>query len=398
MAGMEIFGWLSALCGIFLFPAYLKDARIDCRSKLIFGLLLALFLSNVLSALSHGYSSKDVIDIIGRMRWTLLLIFLVPAVSFLSDKKLFMLLKYVVGLGFIISIYAIFQHLTGKDFIRSTNRAVTYLGEYSGGLKFYRSAGFLSSPMTFGNSFGLFVSAVVGYLLSRSIFRNKLLVSVAILGGMALYATYTRGVWFSFVCCILIAVIMLFPKRKAALLSGAASAFGVLIFIFSAAFRMRILEVFDFNYASLINRLNLWSANIAMFKDFPLLGVGYGKNEDLALTYLDRLAINTRFTGHAHNTFIQFLSGTGLVGTVIYTAISVLLLVENYKLMRGGEPHSPRTALFFGLFIAQIFLHLSGLTECSFKDAEVTHFAVVIFALILASRLKNNLRPACCAA
>lgn len=66
-------------------------------------------------------------------------------------------------------------------------------------------------------------------------------------------------------------------------------------------------------------RLLLWQSSIAMWKDYPWLGIGFGHWNDVYLHggYISPLAKEPNLP-HSHNTFLYILSSTGLVGAMGY--------------------------------------------------------------------------------
>ena len=96
------------------------------------------------------------------------------------------------------------------------------------------------------------------------------------------------------------------------------------------------------------NRFTLWKINIAMFKDYPILGIGsfINADKDLLLKYREKAGVSKKYIRflsiyekpmyHAHNTYLQFLSGTGLIGFSLFIIFIIqlirilLYLVSNY--------------------------------------------------------------------
>lgn len=68
------------------------------------------------------------------------------------------------------------------------------------------------------------------------------------------------------------------------------------------------------------NRIYFWGLAIQLFNENPLLGVGWGRFQDYCEMYL-------AYRAHAHNTFIQLLCETGVVGFAAYAGWMVTLLI-----------------------------------------------------------------------
>jgi O-antigen ligase len=69
------------------------------------------------------------------------------------------------------------------------------------------------------------------------------------------------------------------------------------------------------------NRVELWSSAAAIFLDFPLLGAGPGMYEKLLYVYAPFGNYSEGVIHlHAHNSFLELLAETGLVGACMFSA------------------------------------------------------------------------------
>ena len=112
----------------------------------------------------------------------------------------------------------------------------------------------------------------------------------------------------------------------------------------------------------------------------PILGVGYEYNDVLIAGVYQKLNIIDAPASHAHNTYMQFLSGTGLLGLGCFLVFIFKLMTANLKLIRQKNFH-----LYAGIFGALISILVGGLTECNFKDAEVNHLFIFLGAILSSS-------------
>ncbi len=383
MAGMEIFGWLSFLLG--LFSAWqMRSAAFPSRPLLRAGdySLLALLVVIVLSALLKAPETSDKVFIIGNARFVLLFLGLRLAIETLPLEKIEKSFHTIIAVLGIVGLYAIFQHFTGIDYIRGHREPVSKVF-FEGGFS-YRARGMWGHPVTFGHSISMSLAMLLGYAIVARRSKWKYAAWAAVVAcGLGLLWSYTRGAWIGAAASVF--VMSLYLGRRVAIASVLA---GVILVgggsIASERFRDRLASIVSLTNQSNTERLDVWRANIAMFKDNPILGVGYGVNEEIIGDYYAKLGITQEFGGHAHNNYLQFLSGTGILGFIAYTAFSLIFLFMSHRLLRTLPPEAywPR-AIALGALGAQVALHVGGLTECNFKDAEVNHQYMLILALLM---------------
>lgn len=383
MAGMEMFGWLSfaVVIGFSIYrrkDPWFKSPILELGDKC----LLALLVIIILSALIAAPDSSDKVFIIGNARFVLLFIALRLGLEALSFEQIEKGMKALGVAIILISLYAISQHFTGKDLIRGASDPISQV--WTGGGAEYRSRGMWGHPVTFGHSMALSFTMCLGALAVYYRKRTHLIVFglASLLSGISLIYSYTRGAWIAVAAAVF--VMSLYLGRKVAIASIVS---GVLLVGgaagFSAKFRDRLVSIVSTTNQSNTERIDVWKANIAMFKENPILGVGYGVNEEIIGQYYEKLGIKQEFGGHAHNNYLQFLSGTGILGFLAFTAFSLIFLYMAHRLLHTLPPEASwARAIALGALGAQVALHAGGLTECNFKDAEVNHQYMLILALL----------------
>lgn len=149
--------------------------------------------------------------------------------------------------------------------------------------------------------------------------------------GMGILLSLSRGGILALVLeATLIVLIGMKGKRRLILLPvlGLASAIAI-----GYQFSQReVNDAQNSNYTaqdSAAGRRELWRAGIAMFIDKPLLGVGSRQFGEQSRFYGD---ITRSHWGYpAHNTYVEILSGSGLVGFVAFALMSYNLLRELWR-------------------------------------------------------------------
>lgn len=392
MAGMEIFGWLTfALTAAYAFrkPSGEYIQAMDLEPNLPWKTCLALLIITILGFVVNGTETADPLHNIGSQRW----MFLLATHSFalalwppsIKGYKFFLFFTSVVA------VYAIFQSITGIDLMRpGSNRAVQPL-DLEAAIPLWRSAGFYGSPLQYGYNFGQFVCLPLAMVLlmarekstRNGIFWFSLIAYVLI--SLSIVTTFTRGAWIaSGLAHLLMAFIV--SWRLAACLSGIGGAVLAILFFTVEQFRLRVLTFFDFNYASNSDRLLLWKANLQMFKDYPILGIGYQENETRSGEYLARLGYPDAFTGHAHSNYLQMLAGTGITGFVTYMFLISFMLWLTWRLWKAlPKDMIWQRAIALGALGAQIQLHIGGFTECNFQRGTTNHILMVVWGLVIST-------------
>lgn len=389
MAGMEIFSWLSAAVVIFVLLWQIPLKKED-RLPLTIVPAIDLALVGIILVVAIGAALAEpggagFVTIIGRVRWILLFFFIRTGLSWIWSERFSMILSFLIGLCMVIAIYSIIQHFTGIDILRDSQRAVIPFTYALGSRIAYRVSGLLDSPMTWAHAAAMFVCypAALFFLRARRYtgYHWWLAASVVLIG-LSVILTFTRGAWISTAIALLI--VGLYAGRRAVGLAVLGLAVvGGIIYGISPNVRARIALTFDPNYTSNIERMNIWNANIQMYKDHPLVGVGYGENERLIGTYYERMGITDSLKGHAHSTYFQWLSGTGALGFTLFMVFILGMLWMSHRLwMMIPRERLEDRALVLGAIGSQVAMHVGGLTECNFKDAEVNHQFMFTLAMV----------------
>lgn len=384
MAGMEVFGWFTFL----LTMSYVLRPQSEIKPREIAPYIpwkacLTLLVITILGVAINAKDPEVVYDI-GSQRWMLLLASSSLAIALCPPgRKGYRFFLIFISLT---ACYAIFQSMTGIDLMRpGSHRAVQPLDGMEAP---WRSAGWFGSPLQYGYIAGMHVCLPLALVLLN--YRRRQgwifwgsLTAVALVGASIL-TTFTRGAWIALACAWIAMAFIAAPKIAGAFVVGGGFLIGALT-KFSESFSDRLHEIFDIHHFSNAERLFLWKANWEMFKDYPLLGLGYSENENRAGEYVARLGRPDAFTGHAHNNYLQFLSGTGITGLLTYLFIIGFMMTITYRLWKSlpADALWPR-AIALAAIGAQIHLHVGGFTECNFKTGTTNHNVMIVWALVIA--------------
>ncbi len=327
----------------------------------------------------NGPFDQIALSKLGEFKWILFLYLLLFAVvrSRLSEDIIPWITVPVVLAGG----YAVAIAFGGTDLLK--NEAL----ELSGKDGFARTGGLFSDSMTLAHVYGIIFCWFFGCLLTYGRYRERralwLAVSVIALG-LTVLLTFTRGVWGALaVATLLMSFVFSFRLGLFVSLLGGLS-FGAL-FQFWPSFQQRLVETLSSTKGYDSERLWIWKANWQVFRDHPVWGVGYGQNRDLMPEYFKRIgAPDSTLVSHAHNQYLHFLAGTGIVGLLVYLLVLILFLRLSFKVWNRISDRYPfHRGLCLGLIGAQITFILGGITEANFESSKVKYAIVMTWALVL---------------
>jgi O-antigen ligase len=384
-AGMEILGWLSAL--LVMIVLGVESRRNKELLKKVFlpvdWVLLGFVVVVILGALINTPDRIGKIHAVGSSRWALLFILLRVGLTWIwSDRVFKKMLYFLMALIGVISLYSIWQYFNGLDLLRLHRGPMIPFGYSESGRPFYRVGGMWGTPMTFAYSLVLSMSFPLAFFIVRAEKGKRawLISSVMIASTFALMASLTRGAYLAAAGALIYLAINSI-RRGTALIVGAFLIFYVATNWAFPEIKQRIHKITDTTSSSSTYRFDLWRANFEIVKEFPLLGVGYGVNEEVLQEFYPRIGKASGFNGHAHNTFLQIAAGTGALGFVLFFLFTIYFLRMNWQLRRTAQPGWQK-GFIEACLAAQIALHIGGLTECNFKDLEVNHqFMLILMAL-----------------
>jgi O-antigen ligase len=217
-------------------------------------------------------------------------------------------------------------------------------------------------------------------LASLSGWTGRLLAGVALLAyAAAIYTTFSRGGLLGFFAVLLVIGL----RVRSQVMRLAAVGLMVLGLIAALYFWKRDAGFESLGEDVTVNqRLITVKAGLEMFADHPLLGVGAGCSVVGFATYAPG-GVLTHKALMVHNTFVQVLAETGLLGAVPYLLLFGSALLGAHRLARrraGVDPELPVLA-------AGVQASIVGLTVCSLSGGYVlSWFPYILFGLVSSLR------------
>jgi O-antigen ligase len=206
----------------------------------------------------------------------------------------------------------------------------------------------LSHPVVFSIYLSVVLTFTLGLWMAGKVLPRGLTGPIAALQMVTLYVTYGRTGWIGFAAGF--AALLWLQGRKKLLLLGA-PVLPVLAWRVVPNFQERwetVLSATGEN--SLLWRLGLWDYALRIYPERPVFGSGIG-------TFLEYVDYLQGF--NAHQTWVGLLIETGLVGTLAFLG---LLLVVGRELLRAARRAVPEerpvaqgaVAVWFGLLAASL--------------------------------------------
>ncbi|HDR8072373.1 TPA: O-antigen ligase family protein [Bacillus cereus] len=204
------------------------------------------------------------------------------------------------------------------------------------------------------------------YIMNTKILRNKigLLLSIS-----TILLTFSRGALITFLLLIVLSVILKESRGKIRLVLGLIAIYAVVSLCINQytgiVLEEMIIERFStFSEDRGSGRLDLWEQGLQLFKENPLLGIGsYNFSMYHFFLYGSQM--------YVHNTFLEVLSETGILGTFFYALSILLLLFEIIRLLMKNK----KTAFLFLTLVG----YLSMMFTLSLVLSEIFIFFLALF-------------------
>lgn len=314
---------------------------------------------------------------------SVLTVYVLSATLLLFRPRWELILKILFTCATVIAIYGIVQFFTGADILHSK----PYTQYADSAQQYFRIKAFFTNTMTYSYLFGMIFCLFFGYIIMKPQTSSRWLWYLALaIVGSSLLMTFTRGLWIALLIAIVVMTAVISRRFFMQTVVVLTLAIAVLISA-SPQVRQRVDKLIHLDNSNSI-RLQIWKVNWEMFKDHPLLGVGYEQNSSFVQAYNVKLFGKEGFVGHAHNHFLQILAGTGIFGLICFLGFCIYFYLAAFWLwgMAASEDWLLK-AIAVGSIGAQTVMHIGGLSEAIFVDRESNHMYTFVAALTLSALL-----------
>jgi O-antigen ligase len=304
--------------------------------------LLAAMLA-VLTASAILAGTPDVVPPdVGSPMWRLVMSFAVPGVLYLIARQAPLAQRSWCGWLAVMSLLGVYLSLTALAEITERWALVfpRYIADPTLGIHFGRARG----PELNSASLGIYLTACLwcAWILRQQVSRGwQLMLLVAMpLMALGIFFTYTRSTWIGLLASATVVGWLQMPRAWRVPLFTLGALAGVLIatVAWNDVVGLKREGSASESHHSVDQRKSFTYVSWQMFKDHPVLGVGFGRFYDRKLPYLSDRSQDFELESlrplHHHNTLLSLLVETGLVGLTTFVALLVALAWNAWLLAR----------------------------------------------------------------
>ncbi len=296
-----------------------------------------------------------------------IMLYFIVAETINSKKRLNRVLIVMFFSMALIAIDAIFQFITGTDFIR--HYATTG----------YRIQASFGNP----NSFAGWLVIMISLALSLAYFRtlvwfNKIikpiLWAITALLIFCLALTYTRGAWIA----VILSLIFLAIFRSKRLLIFIVVILLIVPFIAPERIERRASTIFQLAEKKVM-RSYLWREALSIVEDFPLLGCGLNTYATVGPYY--RI---TEETGvYPHNSYLHMAAESGLLGLGAFIWIMITLFRTSLANLKRIDNRF-HSAILIGLLTGLFGFLVHSFVDVNFYTLQLGNLMWFVMGLIVA--------------
>jgi O-antigen ligase len=274
------------------------------------------------------------------------ILFFVFAVPFLDYKKLLdLFFKFIFFVFSIFSVLGIFEYLTGKSIIILRTDlwgGLVRTDPYGGGKMFF-ALNFAHNAT--GSVYGIVsIFALIFFLKERDNRKKLWYFLILFLVLIGLFLTKSRGSYLGFIAAAVIVLWLHFRSWKKFGLSIGAMLLLFIPLLYATGLYKRFVQIADLTGAATL-KFDYWEKAWFFFSQSPLFGIGFGRFNDIY--NIDRHVFNfdrlkgfpgiIAFSGdrlyyfdtaHAHNSYLQLLTDTGVIGFCLIMIFWILCLIK----------------------------------------------------------------------
>lgn len=292
----------------------------------------------------------------------------------------------LLSLGMLISLYAIYQFLSGSDYVWNFIRPEGYRR---------RGSGTFISPNNLACYLAMILPIGLAYTLTgRVTHLHKVLVGYAALAIFAgIVSTISRGGWLATLITLVVFFVFLVRQRDYRL----QSLFLALALIGVAATSLGLAKLSEDRKKHLAVeaqtkevRFRIWEPAVAMWKDHVWLGVGPDHFDTRFRQYRPPDAELQYRPGRVHNDYLNTLADWGAIGFVLIASVWGIFywqVIRSWKYINRSQndlaaKRSNKSSLVFGGALGLLAILLHSVVDFNFHVPANAILAVTLLGLI----------------
>ena len=296
------------------------------------------------------------------------ILFFIFSISFFNFKKL-----AAYYFKFIFSVFTIFSLIGITEYFLSRGPLMVYAEVETG--KIYFALNFAHNAT--GSVYAVVCVSLLVFFLKEKMTKPKILFLILLLINLAaLLITKSRASYVGFFGAAIIVIWLHFKSiKKFSITIGALIAIAVPISFLTGVYG-RVIQIINFKGGTTIIRFYIWEKAWYLFSQSPIFGIGYGRFNDIfnintGLFDIGRLRgypgivslymkQNYYFdSAHAHSSYLQFLTETGIIGLGLLLIFWTLCIVKILKAYTSTKENFTSKVLLSSLASIFVLLILS---------------------------------------
>lgn len=202
----------------------------------------------------------------------------------------------------------------------------------------------------------------------------------AVIVGLALFLTYSRGAWLIGVPAALVFLAALGGRRT--LVVAVVVLLLAAVLLLAVAGTERLTSLLETGEGTTFFRLQLWRSSLAMLADHPLLGVGL---DNFLYKYRSHYVLPTAWEefnlSHPHNLILDFWLRLGLGGLAVLAWLLAGFFRRGLRLYRT-LPAGPDSVLVAGLMAGMVNFVAHGLVDNAFFLVDLAFVFMMMLAFV----------------
>lgn len=206
-----------------------------------------------------------------------------------------------------------------------------------------------------GSVYAIVCIFLLVFFLKEKVKKLKILYIILLLINLAaLFLTKSRANYLGFIISSIIVIWLYYRSIKKFLIAVGIFIAGSIPIIYFTGVYSRFIQIFQIGKGTSVVRFFIWEKAWYLFSQSPLFGIGFGRFNDIFsidwdLFDLERLKGFSGFitfymknnfyynSAHVHNSYLQFLTETGLIGLILVLLFWFLCLVKLLKYYNNLE-------------------------------------------------------------